>query len=165
MHDKLGQTLEKGDYILYARTISRSADLGIGRILDYDETFHPAKYGRWCWVRSSDGLLEDEARERMLEQSPNGEQLTPAHRSWRYYDPDAMYSREYTSSQIHVLSIQGLEFSHTDGTHQWGRVKNMDFVTIKKVRLEYPSRVVKITDNVPDEVVNLLKEEWEKRTS
>ena len=59
MIDKLGQPLEAGDYILYARTLGRSADLGIGRILNVDETHTAPTFGRR--VRVPDSVLGTKA--------------------------------------------------------------------------------------------------------
>ncbi len=160
MIDKLGQELNEGDYILYARTMGKSADLGIGRILEFEETHHPEEYGQWCWIPRPvpwTKVTKDYARAWMLEHCDKDMQLRQTHSGYQYYDEDKRWRIASTSHKVRVNSIQGIHFADLSGKSQYGRDRPVETsAEIRKVTLQFPSRMVKINDLVPEVVKNLL---------
>jgi len=161
MLDKFGQELNEGDYIVYARTVGRSADLGIGRIISYEETHIPERYGRWAWVPSNFGVSMTKGQAQKWVDDNVRPGLEPIDRGsgWRYYDPEKLLTTEGWSYKVQVNSVQGLEFAYIDGMDQSGRRLRewrRDNVTVKKVTLYYPSRFIKTNSFVPEIVLEYL---------
>lgn len=78
---------------------------------------------------------------------------------YRYWDAEMTLRYASTSYKVRVNSIQGLQFRDMTVRNQHGRLLHrpvVEHARLVKVTLQYPSRMLKMNDFVPDVVVEML---------
>lgn len=137
--DKLGNTLQVGDYIVYGHLLSRSAALRVGQILKIVESA-PSEY----FLDANDSIIHDQVYDVNL----------------RAYVKNTVLPATKIIEHDYRITVIGI--NNDSNRHYWNTKREPE-IAYGKGTLQFPERTLKLTDSqITQQMRDLLEEITDK---